>query len=201
MSKSQGTIKGKGDGKWGRVTINRDGSILLENVEISGVVFENCDIRGESGENPIPFADRVNAFHNYVGANGEGSLRVSGRTDEQREKDRRPSQTEKDRTRRFYLEPDMLTGKTDVMSVQAIGRWGDNIFVVEAETEDEAQEKLRDLLEKRVYEGEVRPATEDEAKEFEVFQREAMEFHEFAARLHEKYGSKGLENEGSHGKE
>ena len=44
MSNSKGKIKGKGDGNWGRVTINRDGSILLENVTISGVVFENCDI-------------------------------------------------------------------------------------------------------------------------------------------------------------
>jgi len=87
MSKSLGTIRGKGDGNWGRVTINRDGSVLLENVEISGVVFENCDIRGESGENPISFADRINAFHNYLGANGEGRLHVSGRTDEQYQKD------------------------------------------------------------------------------------------------------------------
>jgi hypothetical protein len=87
MMKSMGTIKGNGDGNRGRVTINRDGSVLLENVEISGVVFENCDIRGESGERPIPFADRMNAFHNYLGANGEGSLHVSVRTDEQYQKD------------------------------------------------------------------------------------------------------------------
>jgi len=53
-------IKGKGDGNWGRVTINTDGSMLLENVTIEGVLFENCDIVAASGENPIPFADRAN---------------------------------------------------------------------------------------------------------------------------------------------
>jgi hypothetical protein len=30
-----GVIKGKGDGKWGRTTINRDGSLLLENTELA----------------------------------------------------------------------------------------------------------------------------------------------------------------------
>jgi hypothetical protein len=79
---------------------------------------------------------------------------------------------------RFYLEPMPLTGLTDATSVQSIGVWGDNFFVVEAETEDKAREKLLDL-EKRVWDGEVRPATEDESKEFEKWQ----------------------ENEGSHGKE
>jgi hypothetical protein len=74
-------------------------------------------------------------------------------------------------TMRFYFEPDFLTG-TDVISVQAIGM-GDNRFVIEAETEDEATEKLLDWLEKRVSQGEVRPATEDEAKEFEYWQDDA----------------------------
>ena len=74
---------------------------------------------------------------------------------------------------RFYLEPDMLTGKTDEIGVQAIGRWGDNIFVIDAETQDEAREKLLDLMEKRAWQGQVRPATEDEAKEFEEAQDEA----------------------------
>lgn len=59
---------------------------------------------------------------------------------------------------RFYLEPLALSGLTDVISVQNIGRYGDNIFVIEAETEDEAMQKLLDLLEKRVWAGEVRPA-------------------------------------------
>ena len=201
MSESQGKIKGKGDGIWGRVTINRDGSILLENVTISGVVFENCDIHGESGENPIPFADPMNAFHNYLGANGEGTLYVSGRTDEEYEKDRRPSQTDKDGTKRFYLEPQPLTGMTDVMSVVSIGMWGENIFVVEAETEDEARDKLLALLIRRVNEGQVRPATEDESKDFETLQQQDFKDHEFAAQLREEFGSKEPGNEESHGKE
>ena len=88
---------------------------------------------------------------------------------------------------KFHFEPMPLTGMTDVMSVQAIGMWGDNRFVIEAETEDEARERLLDLLEMRVRQGEVRSATEDEAKEFEERQYEAYECHEFAARLHERY--------------
>ncbi|MGB2664919.1 MAG: hypothetical protein WAK48_13005 [Candidatus Acidiferrum sp.] len=110
------------------------------------------------------------------------------------------SQTEKDRTMRFYFEPQPFTGITDVMSVQAIGEWGDNRFVIEAETEDEAREKLLDLLEKRIWEGEVRPATEDESKEFEESQDEAKECRESALRIHEQF-AKGLGKEESHGKE
>ena len=102
-------------------------------------------------------------------------------------RDGRASQTEKDGTMRFYFEPTPLTGMTDVMSVQAIGILGYNTFVIEAETEDEAREKLLDLIEKRVCEGRVRPATEDEAKEFEERQCEAKECHEAAARLHERH--------------
>lgn len=61
-----GAIKGKGNGKRGRITINRDGSILLENVKIEAVKFENCEIHAESGKYPIPFADRMNSFENYL---------------------------------------------------------------------------------------------------------------------------------------
>ena len=92
---------------------------------------------------------------------------------------------------RFYFEPMPLTGMTDVMSVQAIGMWGDNTFVIEAKTEDEAREKLLDLLEKRVWQGEVRPATEDEAKEFEERQYEAYELHESVARTARAIRQKG----------
>lgn len=60
----EGTIKGR-PGR-GLVTIRKDGSILLENVTISAVRFMDCDIIAESGENPIPFADRMNSFENYV---------------------------------------------------------------------------------------------------------------------------------------
>jgi hypothetical protein len=88
---------------------------------------------------------------------------------------------------RFHFETMPLTGMTDVISIQAIRMSGDNRFVIEAETEDEAREKLLDLLEKRVRQGEVRPATEDEAKEFEERQYEAYELHESATRLHERY--------------
>ena len=62
---------------------------------------------------------------------------------------------EKDGTMRFHFETMPLTGLTDVMSVQAIGMTGDNRFVIEAETEDEARKKLLDLLEKRVWQGRV----------------------------------------------
>jgi ribosomal protein L24 len=48
-----GVIKGKGDGKWGRITINRDGSMLLENVTLEGIAIQNCDIYAQSGEYPI----------------------------------------------------------------------------------------------------------------------------------------------------
>jgi hypothetical protein len=50
-----GLITGKGDGKWGRIKINRDGSLLLENVTLSDVKITNCDLHAESGECPIPF--------------------------------------------------------------------------------------------------------------------------------------------------
>jgi len=64
---------------------------------------------------------------------------------------------------------------------------GDNRFVIEADAEDEATQKLLDLLEKRVWQGQVRPATEDEAKEFEERQYEAYECHESVDRMHERF--------------
>jgi len=51
---------------------------------------------------------------------------------------------------RFHFELMPLTGLTDAISVQAIGMTGDNRFVIEADAEDEATQKLLDLLEKRV---------------------------------------------------
>jgi hypothetical protein len=87
---------------------------------------------------------------------------------------------------RFHFETMPLTGMTDVMSIQAIGMTGDNRFVIEAETEDEIREKLRDLLEKRVRQGQVRPATEDEGKEFEEAQGEARRIAKFTDELVEK---------------
>jgi hypothetical protein len=82
-----GAIKGKGDGKRGRVTINRDGSLLLENVTLEGIAIQNCDLHAESGEYPIPFADRANQLDDYAATKGEYPLHVRGRTDEQYRKD------------------------------------------------------------------------------------------------------------------
>jgi SRSO17 transposase len=110
-------------------------------------------------------------------------------------RDRGASQTEKDGTMRFHFETMPLTGMTDVISIQTIGMSGDNRFVIEAETEDEAREKLLDLLEKRVWQGWVRPATEDEAKEFEEWQDDAKKHDEWAAQLIKEFGSKGSGNE------
>src|ERR1039458_7939845 len=95
-------------------------------------------------------------------------------------------QTEKDGIMRFHFDTMPLSGMTDVISIQAIGMTGDNHFVIEAETEDEAREKLLDLLEKRVLQGWVRPATEDEVKEFEECQDEARHKDTFVAELAEK---------------
>lgn len=99
---------------------------------------------------------------------------------------------------RFYFEPDFLTG-TDVISIQAIGS-GDNRFVIDTETEDEVKEKFLDWLESRVWQAEVRPATEDESKEFEHWVDDAKKCHEWAARWIKERGSKGSGNE-SHDKE
>jgi len=102
---------------------------------------------------------------------------------------------------RFYFEPEPFTGMTDVISVQSVGVWGDNYFVIEAESEAEATAKLLNLLEKRVLDGRIRLATEDESKEFEVSQDEAKKSAESAARwIHELNGSKGSGNEESNGK-
>jgi SRSO17 transposase len=87
---------------------------------------------------------------------------------------------------RFLFVTMPLSGMTDVISIQAIGMTGDNRFVIEADTEDEATQKLLDLLEKRVWQGWVRPATEDEAEEFEECQDEAYKNDKFAAELVEK---------------
>jgi len=79
--------------------------------------------------------------------------------------------------------------------------WGDNTFVIDAETEDEAIQKLLDLLEKRVWDGRVRPATEDESKEFETSQEEARRSCELGARIAREMLSERLANEESHGKD
>jgi hypothetical protein len=93
---------------------------------------------------------------------------------------------------RFHFDTMPLSGMTDVISIQAIGMTGDNHFVIEAETEDEATQKLLDLLEKRVLQGWVRPATEDEAKEFEEEQEEAKRSHEAVAKIIEAMRADGV---------
>jgi hypothetical protein len=65
----QGAIKGR-PGR-GLVTIRTDGSILLENVTITGVRFKGCDIHAEPGEKPIPAADRLNSVENYISGDRE----------------------------------------------------------------------------------------------------------------------------------
>lgn len=88
---------------------------------------------------------------------------------------------------RFYFEPEPFTGMTDMMSVQSVGQWGDNFFIVEAETEEEATAKLLYLLEKRVLDGSVRLATEEESKEFEEFQYQDWRDCENAARIAQQF--------------
>jgi hypothetical protein len=88
---------------------------------------------------------------------------------------------------RFYFNTEPFTGMTDAISIQAIGLYGDDRFVIEADTEEEATQKFLDLLEKRVYEGQVRPATEDEGKEFEEAQGEARRIAKFTDELVEKF--------------
>jgi hypothetical protein len=95
-------------------------------------------------------------------------------------------------TVRFYFEPMPFTGMRDSMSVQSIGVWGDNFFVVEAETEDEARQKLLDMLEERVWDGQVRPATEDESEEFDKSANDAKRAHEMVARWIEEDRVKGV---------
>lgn len=122
----------------------------------------------------------------------DGSIEEKPRADEAIKKapETHPSpQTEKDGTMRFHFETMPLTGRTDVISIQAIE---DNRFVIEAETEDEAREKLLDLLEKRVWQGWVRPATDEESEEFEYWQDDAKKGHEWAARVIEEIRVKGV---------
>jgi hypothetical protein len=78
-----GAIKGKGDGKRGRITINRDGSLLLENVTLSDIKITNCDLHAESGECPIPFADRMNVLEDFASGDVYPEITLGGRTDEQ----------------------------------------------------------------------------------------------------------------------
>jgi hypothetical protein len=70
-----GLIEGKRekDGQWGRVTVRTDGSILLENVELSDIDIRKCELIAESGENPIPFADRMNRLQDFAGDGHEAA--------------------------------------------------------------------------------------------------------------------------------
>jgi len=66
-----GLITGKGDGNWGRITVRRDGSILIENAELSNIAITNCDLVAESGEHPRPFADRMNMLCDFAAASAD----------------------------------------------------------------------------------------------------------------------------------
>jgi hypothetical protein len=66
LATQPGLITGKGDGSWGRITVRTDGSILLENVALSNIAIRNCDLVAESGEYPIPFADRANRLDDWA---------------------------------------------------------------------------------------------------------------------------------------
>jgi hypothetical protein len=114
---------------------------------------------------------------------------------------RRASQKEKEKdgTMRFYFEPEPFTGMTDMLSIQSVGVWGDNYFVIEAESEAEATAKLLNLLEKRVLDGRIRPATEEESKEFEEEQYQAYRDSESAARIARGF-TRDLLNGGGSGK-
>ncbi len=63
---THGLITGRGNGDWGRITVRTDGSILLENVALSNIAIRNCDLHAESGERPIPFADRMNQLEDWA---------------------------------------------------------------------------------------------------------------------------------------
>jgi predicted phosphodiesterase len=63
---NSGLITGRGNGDWGRVTVKTDGSIVLENVDLSNIQIRNCNLFVESGENPIPYADRSNRLSDYI---------------------------------------------------------------------------------------------------------------------------------------
>jgi hypothetical protein len=63
---SQGAIRGnKKRGRYGRVVVNRDGSMTLYNVVLENIVVRDCDLIAESGENAIPFADRMNQLEDW----------------------------------------------------------------------------------------------------------------------------------------
>ena len=56
-----GTIRGNmSTGRYGRMVVNTDGSVTLYNVVLENINICDCDLIAESGEYPIPFADRAN---------------------------------------------------------------------------------------------------------------------------------------------
>ena len=70
-----GTIRGNMKaGRYGRVVVNTDGSVTLHNVVLENMVVVDCDLIAESGENPIPFADRANLLHDWASQSSGDSL-------------------------------------------------------------------------------------------------------------------------------
>jgi hypothetical protein len=73
-----GLITGRGEGNnWGRVTVRTDGSILLENVTLWNIDIRNCELIAESGEYPIPFADRMNTLMDFAAAGASPEYRLN----------------------------------------------------------------------------------------------------------------------------
>jgi len=60
----------------GTVTILANGSILIENADLNNISIMNCDLHAESGEYPIPFADRMNQLEDFAA----GSAKYPGET-------------------------------------------------------------------------------------------------------------------------
>jgi hypothetical protein len=82
---SEGTINGnKKSGRYGRIVVNTDGSVTLYNVVFENIVVRNCDLIAESGEYPIPFADRMNMLEDWASQkDGKEPFHVGGQGDEE----------------------------------------------------------------------------------------------------------------------
>ncbi|HSY99181.1 MAG TPA: hypothetical protein VK788_06780 [Terriglobales bacterium] len=80
-----GTIRGNmNTGRYGRMVVNTDGSVTLYNVVLENIYIVDCDLIAESGEYPIPFADRANVQDDWAsqardeGQRGNAPFYVTG---------------------------------------------------------------------------------------------------------------------------
>jgi hypothetical protein len=81
---------------------------------------------------------------------------------------------------KFFVEVPPL--QADLAAIFGVRFIGHGNYVVAAETGEKALEKLTDLLTSTLGKGQVRPATKDEAEEFEKRQRH----HETGVRFREQ---------------